>query len=215
MAFDKNNIAALYQRRAKNYNLSANLYYLIGVREYAYRKRAVQALELKSGDVVLEVGCGTGLNFGLLREKIGPEGRIVGIDLTYEMLSVAKKRIEDNGWKNVNLIQCDAGFYEFPKPLHGIISTFAVTLMPEYDEIIKKGSAALAHGKRLVVLDFKMPANWPTWLIKFFIILTRPFGVTLDLADRHPWESVDRYLDLVYFKTFYYDAIYIAGGKKV
>ena len=84
----------------KNYDLSANLYYMIGIREYAYRKRAVDALALKSGDTVVEVGCGTGLNFGLLRNKVGPEGRIIGIDLTFEMLSEAKKRLEVNGWEN-------------------------------------------------------------------------------------------------------------------
>jgi len=144
MAFDKQYIAALYRRRAKNYNLSANLYYLVGIREYAYRKRAVEALVLKSGDVVLEVGCGTGLNFGLLRNKVGPEGRIVGIDLTFEMLSVAKQRIVDNGWENIDLIQCDAASYDFPDHLDGIISSFAITLIPDYDEVVKKGSAALS-----------------------------------------------------------------------
>ncbi|UCD78236.1 MAG: methyltransferase domain-containing protein [Desulfobacterales bacterium] len=214
MAFDKKDITVLYRKRAKNYNLSANLYYLIDIREYAYRKRAADALALNSGDVVVEVGCGTGLNFGPLRNKVGPEGKIVGLDLTFDMLSVAKQRIEDKGWKNISLIQCDAASYDFSLHLDGIISTFAITLMPEYDQIIKKGSAALSPGKKLVVLDFKMPAKWPIWLIKLFVILTRPFGVTLDLADRHPWESIGRYLDSLKVETFYCDAIYIAAGEK-
>lgn len=50
MAMNKQQIAQLYQRRAKRYNLSANAYYLVGFREYAYRKRAIRALNLKPGD---------------------------------------------------------------------------------------------------------------------------------------------------------------------
>jgi len=214
MAMNKEHIAKLYKKRAKNYDISANLYYLIGIREYAYREMAVKALKLKQGDTVVELGCGTGLNFRLLRERVGSEGKIIGVDLTPEMLSAAKKRIEHNRWKNIELVRSDAGAYTFPEHVDGIISTFAITLMPECDKIIKKGAAALSPGKRLVVLDFKMPDSWPMWLVKFFVIITRPFGVTMDLADRHPWESIDQCLDLVEFNLRYFGAIYVAAGQK-
>jgi len=214
MALDKKRIAELYQTRAGRYDFSANLYYLIGIREFAYRRRAVEALKLGYGDTVVEIGCGTGLNFRFLRDRVGPEGKIIGLDLTAEMLSAAGRRIERNQWSNIELVQCDAGVYAFPEYVDGIVSTFAITLVEEYDKIIKRGAAALAPGKRLVVLDFKLPAGWPMWLIKFFVILTRPFGVTLDLADRHPWESVERYLDLKEFNSFYFGSIYVAAGEK-
>lgn len=214
MALDKISVAQLYQKRAKNYDISANLYYLVGIREYAYRKMAVNGLNLEQGDTVVEIGCGTGLNFRLLRDQVGAKGKVIGVDLTAEMLSAAKKRTERNNWKNIKLVQCDAATYNFPKRAGGIISTFAITLIPEYDKIIQNGAAALSHGKRLVVLDFKMPDNWPMWLIKLFVILTRPFGVTLDLADRHPWETIDQCLDLVEFNTKYFGGIYIAAGQK-
>ena len=58
-------IAELYRKRARNYDFTANLYYLIGFREYAYRRMAVEALGLKRADTVVDIGCGTGLNFGL------------------------------------------------------------------------------------------------------------------------------------------------------
>jgi len=214
MALDKISVAQLYQKRAENYDISANLYYLIGIREFAYRKKAVSALKLERGDTVVEIGCGTGLNFRLLREWVGTEGRIIGVDLTAEMLSAANKRIERYNWSNIETVQSDAVAYDFPDRTDGIISTFAITLIPEYDKIIKKGATALSQGKKLVVLDFKMPDSWPRWLIKFFVIITRPFGVTLDLADRHPWESVNRYLNLKEFKSFYFGSIYVAAGEK-
>jgi ubiquinone/menaquinone biosynthesis C-methylase UbiE len=214
MALAKKSLAELYQKRAKHYDFSANFYYLFGIREFAYRKIAVDALKLEHGDTVVEIGCGTGLNFRLLRDRVGPEGKIIGVDLTAEMLAAAGRRIERNKWTNIELVQSDAGAYAFPEHVDGIISTFAITLVEEYDEIIKRGAAALAPGKRLAVLDFKLPANWPMWLVKFFVVLTRPFGVTLDLGDRHPYESVERYLDLKEFRSFYFGGIYLAAGEK-
>ncbi|MGD2096991.1 MAG: class I SAM-dependent methyltransferase [Desulfobacterales bacterium] len=214
MALDEKSLAELYQKRSRYYDFTANFYYFLGIRELAYRKIAVDALKLERGDTVVEIGCGTGLNFKLLLERVGSEGKIIGVDLTAEMLSAAGKRIERHNWSNIELVQSDAAAYDFSDRTDGIISTFAITLIPEYDKIIKKGAAALSPGKRLVVLDFKMPDSWPMWLIRFFVIITRPFGVTLDLADRHPWESIDRCLDLVEFNSKYFGGIYIAAGQK-
>jgi ubiquinone/menaquinone biosynthesis C-methylase UbiE len=116
----------------------------------------------------------------------GPEclkyGKIIGVDLTAEMLSAAGRRIERNQWTNIELVQCDAGAYVFPEDVDGVISTFAITLVEEYEEIIKRGAAALAPGKRLAVLDFKLPASWPMWLVKFFF-LSSP----VPLVSRRTW----------------------------
>jgi ubiquinone/menaquinone biosynthesis C-methylase UbiE len=212
MALSKEVIAGLYRRRADGYDLSANAYYLIGFREAAYRRTAVQALQLKAGDTVVEIGCGTGLNFDLLQQRIGPRGQIVGVDLTPEMLSKAAERIARKGWSNVRLIQSDASAFEFPRPVDGVVSTFALTLVPEYDRVIEKAAQALKKGRRLVILDFKLP-NWPAWLIDMFIVLTRPFGVTRDLGDRHLWESVSRHLETVVFKELYFGGVYICAGQ--
>lgn len=213
MALDKRSIALLYQKRAKYYNFSANAYYLLGFREFAYRKIGVKTLNLKKGDTVVEIGCGTGLNFSLLRKQVGPKGTIIGVDLTLEMLEEADKRIKRNGWQNVTLIQNDAAKYQFREQIDGIISTFALTLVPEYDEIIQNGAAALSPNARFVIVDFKKPDKWPMWIVKLFVILTRPFGVSLDIAHRHPWESVARYMTVVEFRELYLGALYLCVGK--
>jgi demethylmenaquinone methyltransferase/2-methoxy-6-polyprenyl-1,4-benzoquinol methylase len=213
MALNKEDIKKIYGKRAKRYDISANLYYLLGVREFAYRKRAVDALKLSKGDTVVEIGCGTGLNFKFLRESVGQKGKIIGVDLTSEMLSMARERIERNKWLNVELVQSDAATYEFPEKVDGIISTFAITLIPEYDAVIKRGANALSTGKRFVISDFKRPDNWPDWLVKFFVLIMRPFGVSLDMVERHPWESINRYLKPVQFEELYFGGIYISTGK--
>jgi demethylmenaquinone methyltransferase/2-methoxy-6-polyprenyl-1,4-benzoquinol methylase len=213
MTLDKRSIALLYRKRAKLYDFSANAYYLLGFREFEYRKIGVEALNLKKGDTVVEIGCGTGLNFSLLRKQIGPKGNIIGVDLTPEMLEEADKRIKRHGWQNVTLVQSDAAVYRFPNRLDGIISTFALTLVPEYDMIIQKGAAALLPDARFVIVDFKKPDKWPMWMIKSFVILTRPFGVSLDIAGRHPWESVARYMTMVEFRELYFGALYLCVGE--
>ncbi|MEJ2695748.1 MAG: methyltransferase domain-containing protein [Candidatus Sulfobium sp.] len=214
MAITKKQIVDLYRLRSRRYEVTANLYYLIGFREQSYRNKAVRALNLSPGDTVVEIGCGTGLNFTLLQSAVGPGGRIIGVDLTDSMLDQARNRIKKESWSNVELVQGDAASYVFPRGIDGIISTFALTLVPEFDTVIRNGCEALKERKRWVVLDFKMPAPPFSSLAPLFLYLTKPFGVSLDLASRHPWESIHRYLRHPSMIEHYMGFVYIATGEK-
>lgn len=214
MAFSQQKLKQIYRKRSRWYDFSANLYYLLGFREQAYRKKAVAALDLNPGDTVVEIGCGTGLNFSLLQREIGKEGRIIGMDLTEAMLDEARQRIELKGWSNVELVHCDAADYEFPADLNGIISTFAITLSSNYDDIIRRGAEAMANGGRFVVADLKLPTGWSGIFLPILLPLFRPFGVTRDLAERHPWESIETYLDEVKLKEMYFGYTDITSGTK-
>jgi ubiquinone/menaquinone biosynthesis C-methylase UbiE len=68
------------------------------------RSRAVELLDLRPGDVVFDVGCGTGLCFAQLSEAVGREGRVVGIEQSLDMLAQARDRVDDAGWANVDLV---------------------------------------------------------------------------------------------------------------
>lgn len=206
-------IERLYRKRARYYDWTANLYYLIGFREWAYRKRTVQALRLRPGDTVVEIGCGTGLNFSLLQRAVGPNGKIIGVDLTPQMLDQARARIRRHGWSNVQLAQCDAADYRFPQKLDGAMSFCAITLMTEYDAIIRNGAEALSPGKRFVIFDLKEPRYAPEWLMKLAVGIERPFGVERELAARHPWESFPKYLNHTVVNPVYFGFAYIAVGE--
>jgi demethylmenaquinone methyltransferase/2-methoxy-6-polyprenyl-1,4-benzoquinol methylase len=104
---------------------------------------------------LLEIGCGTGLNFSRLIDCVGPEGKLIVVDLTPEMLREAANRVRRNSWSNVDLVQHDAATYLFPDRVDGILSTFALTLIPEYDQVVRNGVAALGPRRRFVILDFK------------------------------------------------------------
>lgn len=214
MAFSRQQIIALYRQRAGAYDLTANLYYLLGFREQAYRRQAVACLNLAPGDMVIEIGCGTGLNFGLLLKKIGPNGRLIGVDLSESMLAQAQNRCQRYGWSNVELVRQDAEEFCFPKGVNAVLSTFALTLVPGFDQVVARAAAALEPGGRLAVLDLKMPPSFPNPLVWLFLRITRPFGVTLDLAARHPWESLGHWLYMVFYREYYFGLAYIAVGEK-
>ncbi len=68
-----------------------------------YRRMIVDELPLRRGDTVIDAGCGTGLCFELLQDRIGPEGVLIGVDAAPDMLQLAAERVADAGWSNVVL----------------------------------------------------------------------------------------------------------------
>ncbi len=74
----------------------------------SYRRAIVEALPVRPGQVVLDVGSGTGLCCGLLQDKVGPQGGVVGIEESPEMAAVARERIADEGWRNVTIVESPA-----------------------------------------------------------------------------------------------------------
>ncbi len=84
----------LYRKRARNYDRTQWLYRAAGFRVGWYRRQTIDALRLSLGDTVVDLACGSGLNFPLLYRAVGPTGRIVGVDLTDSMLQRAQARVE-------------------------------------------------------------------------------------------------------------------------
>ena len=72
------------------------------------RQKAVELLDLKEGDRVLDVGCGPGGSFPYLVRAVGQSGQVVGVEISPVISINARRRIEKNGWRNVQLIEADA-----------------------------------------------------------------------------------------------------------
>ncbi len=79
-----------------------------------YRDTIVEALPVSQEQIVLDVGCGTGLCCGLLQEKVGPHGSVIGIEESPEMAAVARERIAAEGWPNVTVVQSPAEDAKIP-----------------------------------------------------------------------------------------------------
>jgi ubiquinone/menaquinone biosynthesis C-methylase UbiE len=207
-----------YRKKAKRYDITSLLYPVPGYPHWAQRRRAIQALGLRAGDSVVDIACGTGLNFPLLEKVIGPEGRIIGVDLTDAMLAQAQDRIEANGWSNISLVQSDAAEFAFPSGVDAILSTYALTQVPECAEVIAQGAAALSGGGRLAVLDVKVPDNAPGWLGQLGTAVVRPFASIDEWIMRRPWEAIraamqEELSDLSWTELFFGSAFLAAGSR--
>jgi ubiquinone/menaquinone biosynthesis C-methylase UbiE len=207
-----------YRKKAKHYDVTSWLYPVPGYPHRAQRLRAVQALGLRAGDSVIDIACGTGLNFPLIEKVIGPDGRIVGVDLTDAMLARAQDRIEANGWSNISLVQADAADFDFPTEVDAILSTYALTQVPECAEVIAHGAAALSGGGRWVVLDLKVPDNTPRRLAQLGTAIVRPFASIDEWLMRRPWEAIraamqEELADLSWTELFFGTAFLAAGSR--
>jgi ubiquinone/menaquinone biosynthesis C-methylase UbiE len=207
-----------YRKKAKHYDITSRLYPAPGYPQREQRLRAVQALGLRPGGSVIDLACGTGLNFPLIEQVIGPGGRIVGVDLTDAMLARAEERIERNGWRNVSLVQSDAVDFDFGPEVDAILSTYALSQVPECAEVIGHGAAALSAGGRWVVLDLKVPDNTPGWLAQLGIAMVRPFAAIDEWTMRRPWETIraamqEELSDLSWTELFFGTAFLAAGCR--
>ena len=204
----------VYGRRARFFDWTVNAYYLIGFRWWVYRRRAIAALELQPGATIVEIGCGTRLNFRLLQESIGLSGRLIGVDLSTDMLEQARQRVAAKGWSNVELVQARAADYDFPSSVDAVLSTFALSLEPRFDEVIAKAAMTLVGGGRFVLLDLRMPNNWLRNLAPALVWLVRPFAVSLEVAKRQPWKSLRRHFPQYNYREGYLGMVYIAVGQQ-
>jgi demethylmenaquinone methyltransferase/2-methoxy-6-polyprenyl-1,4-benzoquinol methylase len=207
-----------YRKKAKHYDITSRLYPAPGYPQRAQRLRAVEALGLRAGDSVIDIACGTGLNFALIEERIGPDGRIVGVDLTDAMLAQAQDRIGRNGWSNVSLVQADAAAFDFPTEVGAVLSTYALSQVPECAEVIARGTAALSAGGRWAVLDLKVPDNTPEWLAQLGTAIVRRFASVDEWIMRRPWEVIraamqDELADPSWTELFFGTAFLATGSR--
>ena len=207
-----------YRKKAKHYDITSRLYPAPGYPQRGQRLRAVQALGLRAGDTVVDMACGTGLNFSLLEKAIGPAGRIVGVDLTDAMLARAQDRIETSGWSNISLVQADAVAFDFPAEVDAILSTYALSQVPECAEVIAHGAAVLSAGGRWAVLDLKVPDNTPRWLAQLGTAIVRPFASIDEWTMRRPWEAIraamqEELADPSWTELFFGTAFLAAGSR--
>jgi len=214
----REHLIEVYRKKAKRYDITSRLYPAPGYPQRGQRRQAVRELRLGRGDTVVDMACGTGLNFSLLEEAVGPEGRIVGVDLTDAMLDQARGRIETNGWSNVSLVHADATEFDFPAGIDAILSTYALTQVPECREVIAHGAAALSGGGRWAVLDLKVPDSTPRWLAQVGTATVRPFASIDEWIARRPWNAIrmamqETLVDVSWTELFFGTAFLAAGSR--
>jgi ubiquinone/menaquinone biosynthesis C-methylase UbiE len=139
---------AFYGRWARAYDWFSRLLPGLG----SLRAEAADSLALTAGDTVVDLGCGTGANLGYLRERVGPEGTVVGVDLTPKMLSQAQAGVERSNWRNVHLVRGDAGRPPVDD-VDGILGSFVVGLLPDPVAGVREWVDRLAPDGHVAVLE--------------------------------------------------------------
>jgi ubiquinone/menaquinone biosynthesis C-methylase UbiE len=161
------------------------------------RGRAADALALDPGDTVVEMGCGTGANLPHLRERVGPEGRVIGVDFTQGMLARARDRIDREGWRNVHLVRGDATEIEFVEGPHGapdaILATFVVGMLGDPEAAVNRWADQLAPGGRLALLDAAQTTRWFGWPVNraFRGLVVASSPTKMSAYERAPWSVLD------------------------
>jgi ubiquinone/menaquinone biosynthesis C-methylase UbiE len=138
-----------YDRLARFYSTLEPLY-LIFPRA---RRKAVAALNLNPGDVVLEIGAGTGRNFPYLVDAVGPSGKVIGVDASEGMLAEAARLIKRRGWSNVELLRQDAAQLKVDRDLDGVLFSLSYSAMPEPRPALARAWERLRPSARVVVMD--------------------------------------------------------------
>lgn len=151
-----------YRRRAAGYDASAE-------RTMALRRRTIALLALQPGDVVLDVGAGTGLSYALLCDGVGPTGRVLGVEQSPEMFEQARQRVQREGWGNVWHALAPAESVQLPEPADTALFNFTHDILrtpAALDNLLRQ----LKPGARIGVCGMKFfpwwtgPLNLLPWL---------------------------------------------------
>lgn len=206
-----NRVRAVYDRSASSYDLALALFPLAGFRAGAYRRRAIAALGVSEGQTVVDLGCGTGHNLPLLARAVGEKGRVVGIDVSAGALARARRRTR--GLPQVQLVQADAAEADLPPDVARVLSTFALSMMPDPEAVIARAAAALPPDGRFAVLDFKVPRSWPALAQTPVFALAARLGETWEMARRDLRPALSDRVALDIDRSFFFGAAYVAAGS--
>jgi len=118
--------------------------------------------DLKPGEVVLDLGSGGGIDCFLAARKVGPQGRVIGLDMTPDMIKLARRNAKKLGMDNVIF---DYGeMEEIPLPdasVDVIISNCVINLSPDKDAVFAEAYRVLRSGGRLSVSDMVVDGDLP------------------------------------------------------
>ncbi len=208
-SFDQAAIERTYQIWAKVYDWLTPIYVLGN--EARVRKRTIDLLHLQVGQTVLDVACGTGRNFPLILEKIGPTGRLVGQDYTSAMLNKARESVQRAGWKNVELFQGDAARIELDERFDAALCTLAMGVIPDHRGALDRMLRQVKPGGWLAIGDAKYSSRWYG---RPFNWAARLLGIGVaEVMSRRPWTFLQERLSDFCYEEWAWGFFYASGGR--
>jgi arsenite methyltransferase len=178
------------------------------------RRRAIDALQLQPGQKVLDVGCGTGLSFAPLLERVGASGKVLAFEQSPDMFELARSRVLKNGWKNVHLVQLDAESYRLPPDTCEIDAV----LMHYVHDVCRSSQAIdnlfpqLRRGTRVSLAGMKNFSGVLRILNWLAYIKNQPYNAYAHDMEA-PWDKVLAHVPSLYVTQTQWGMGYLAHGK--
>jgi ubiquinone/menaquinone biosynthesis C-methylase UbiE len=201
MAPDPGLAVAKYRRHAAGYDASAR-------RSMGVRQQAIAMLALSSGETVIDVACGTGLSLPLLRDAVGPSGRVIGVEVSPEMLAIARERCA--GWDNVRLIEASVEEADLGAKFDAALFNYTHDVLQSPMALRRLFSFARS-GARIAIAGVKHPPAWLFPLRLYRLLKARPYVTTLSGLDR-PWHLIEGYLAYLRVRNVMLGTNYLASG---
>jgi SAM-dependent methyltransferase len=177
----------------------------------AYRQAVVGALPVRRGQVVLDVGCGTGLCYGFLVEKVGPQGGVVGIEESPEMAAMARERIAREGWRNVTVVQSGAEDAQIAVTADAALFC-AVHDVLQSPDALRNVMDHLRSGAPVAAGGGKWAAPWMVAVNLQARMLHAPYVRSFEGFGR-PWNHLEQLLDDVHVRELAFGSGYVLTGR--
>jgi demethylmenaquinone methyltransferase/2-methoxy-6-polyprenyl-1,4-benzoquinol methylase len=160
VADKRGRVQRMFAAIAPSYDLNNHLHSLWI--DQLWRRKAVRLAALQTNDAVVDVACGTGdltLQFASARQKLNGTGRIIGIDFTYEMLPIARRKAADVAGP-IGFSTGDAQSLPLPDACADVVSiAFGIRNVADPAIALAEFRRVLRPGGRLIILEFSLPTN--------------------------------------------------------
>lgn len=200
-----NRSAALDQYRSR-----ADVYDLELAFTRPIRQRAVALLALQRGDTVIDVGCGTGLSFAMIEERIGSGGRIVAVEQSPEMIRLAAARASQNGWNNITFLRSPVEDARIPGTAAAALFHFTHDIL-QTRAAVENVISAVKSGGRVVSAGLKWAPRWLPGVNALVRIAAWRSTTTTNGLDK-PWRELEPYLEGLVVEQLASGGIYLAYG---
>ncbi len=196
------------------YRRNAIFYNLVDRPTRRAREQAIARLGLRLGQAVLDLGCGTGLSLPILERVAGSSGRIIGVDVSPDMLARARERIARAGWTNVDLVEASADAVELPPGSIDAVLSFYTHDIVQSREALGRAVSALRPGGAFVTAGVKETHGAASFLLNAITrSYSRPAVTSLAGFDR-PWARLEELLGPLEVEERLLGTAYIARGYK-
>ena len=179
------------------------------------RQKAVELLDLKEGDRVLDVGCGPGGSFPHLVRAVGQSGQVVGIEISPEISINARRRIEKNGWRNVEVIEAAAQDIHLTGTFDGLLM-FAAADVYASEAALENIFPYLRENARVAAFGAKLSScRLGKILNPFLRMLFNLSFSTTPRPDHEPWRVLAKRVENLDVEEYFLGLMFLTSGSVV